>query len=97
MAVGVQPGPLRLAVGSEIAKAWHSAPYFFHQPPTADRQPLLLVHSRRMKSLLAKSDLPATSVDIAWRVLALVNVFRLLVPLLLTLMFVTIKPTVGQA
>lgn len=52
-----------------------------------------------MKSLLAKSDLPATSVDIAWRVLALVNVFRLLVPLLLTLMFVTIKPSspVGQA
>jgi two-component system sensor histidine kinase PilS (NtrC family) len=37
------------------------------------------------------------STTLAWRVLALVNLFRLLVPLLLTVLFVTISPSpVGQ-
>src|SRR5262245_28255609 len=51
-----------------------------------------------MKSLLSEPAAPATSVNIAWRVLALVNLFRLLVPLMLAALFVTITPTpVGQA
>ena len=51
-----------------------------------------------MKPLL--SSLPATDSthDVAWRVLALVNLFRLLVAVLLTVMFAAITPTrVGQA
>jgi two-component system sensor histidine kinase PilS (NtrC family) len=40
---------------------------------------------------------PISSVDLAWRVLALVNLFRLLVPLLLMILFLTITPRpVGQ-
>ena len=40
---------------------------------------------------------PISSVDLAWRVLALVNLFRLLVPLLLMILFLTIAPgPVGQ-
>lgn len=35
---------------------------------------------------------PISSVDLAWRVLALVNLFRLLVPLLLMILFLTITP-----
>jgi len=35
---------------------------------------------------------PISSVDLAWRVLALVNLFRLLVPLLLMILFLTIAP-----
>jgi two-component system, NtrC family, sensor histidine kinase PilS len=52
-----------------------------------------------MKSLLTKTDLPQNSIELAWRVLALVNLFRLLVPLLLTALFVTIRPAsaIGQA
>jgi two-component system, NtrC family, sensor histidine kinase PilS len=50
-----------------------------------------------MKSLLTASPTPA-STDLAWRVLALINLFRLLVPLLLVLLYVTITPSpVGQA
>jgi hypothetical protein len=37
------------------------------------------------------------STDLSWRVLALVNLFRLLVPLLLAVLFLTISPSpVGQ-
>jgi two-component system, NtrC family, sensor histidine kinase PilS len=52
-----------------------------------------------MKSLLTKTDLPQNSIELAWRVLALVNLFRLLVPLLLAALFVTIRPAspIGQA
>ena len=50
-----------------------------------------------MKSILTQPAVPA-SIDLAWRVLALINVFRLLVPLLLILLYVTINPSpVGQA
>jgi len=39
-----------------------------------------------------------TSADLSWRVLALVNVFRLLVPLVLAILFLTLSPSpVGQA
>jgi two-component system sensor histidine kinase PilS (NtrC family) len=52
-----------------------------------------------MKSvLLAEPGLPETSNDLAWRVSALVNLFRLLVPLLLAGLYFTITPPpVGQA
>jgi two-component system, NtrC family, sensor histidine kinase PilS len=51
-----------------------------------------------MKALLTEPGTPNTSVDLAWRVLTLVNLFRLLVPLLLSVLFVTITPApVGQA
>src|ERR1700754_1101028 len=52
-----------------------------------------------MKSvLLAEPDVPEASNDLAWRVLALVNLFRLLVPLLLAGLYFTITPPpVGQA
>jgi len=51
----------------------------------------------RMKSILSQPAVPA-STDLAWRVLALINLFRLLVPLLLILLYVTINPSpVGQA
>ncbi len=50
-----------------------------------------------MKPLLSTSP-AADSAHLAWRVLALVNLFRLLVTVLLTVMFATITPTrVGQA
>ncbi|HWK75772.1 MAG TPA: hypothetical protein VNQ81_15955, partial [Povalibacter sp.] len=40
---------------------------------------------------------PISSTDLAWRVLALVNLFRLLTPLLLAILFVTLSPSpVGQ-
>ncbi len=40
---------------------------------------------------------PASSTDLAWRVLTLVNLFRLLAPLLLGILFVTLSPSpVGQ-
>ncbi len=40
----------------------------------------------------------SSSADLAWRVLTLVNVFRLLVPLLLAILFLTLSPSpVGQA
>lgn len=40
---------------------------------------------------------PTYSTDLAWRVLALVNLFRLLAPLLLTVLFLTLSPSpVGQ-
>jgi two-component system, NtrC family, sensor histidine kinase PilS len=48
--------------------------------------------------LLEEPGLPPTSADLAWRVVTLVNVFRLLVPLLLFLLVATISPApVGQA
>jgi two-component system, NtrC family, sensor histidine kinase PilS len=52
-----------------------------------------------MKSLLlAEPALPETSADLAWRVLALVNLFRLLVPLLLAGLYFAFTPApVGQA
>lgn len=51
-----------------------------------------------MKLLLSESTTPPASDDLAWRVLALVNLFRLLVSVLLAVMFVTVTPTrVGQA
>jgi two-component system sensor histidine kinase PilS (NtrC family) len=50
-----------------------------------------------MKSLLTSQTAPDSS-HLAWRVLTLVNLFRLLVALLLTVMFLTITPRrVGQA
>lgn len=50
-----------------------------------------------MKSLLTSQTAPDTS-HLAWRVLTLVNLFRLLVAVLLTVMFLTITPRrVGQA
>lgn len=50
-----------------------------------------------MKSLLT-SQTATDSSSLAWRVLTLVNLFRLLVAVLLTVMFLTITPTrVGQA
>ncbi|HKR36043.1 MAG TPA: ATP-binding protein [Steroidobacteraceae bacterium] len=50
-----------------------------------------------MKSLLT-SQTATDSSQLAWRVLTLVNLFRLLVAVLLTVMFLTITPTrVGQA
>lgn len=40
----------------------------------------------------------SSSTDLAWRVLSLVNLFRLLAPLLLAVLFITLKPRlVGQA
>src|SRR5262245_1486673 len=49
-----------------------------------------------MKPLLS-STAATDSSHLAWRVLTLVNLFRLLVALLLTVMFLTITPTrVGQ-
>lgn len=40
---------------------------------------------------------PTSSTDLAWRVLTLVNLFRLLVPLLLGILFLTLSPSpVGQ-
>jgi two-component system sensor histidine kinase PilS (NtrC family) len=50
-----------------------------------------------MKPLLSSTP-AADSTHLAWRVLALVNLFRLLVAVLLTVMFVAVTPTrVGQA
>lgn len=50
-----------------------------------------------MKSLLTSQTVPDAS-HLAWRVLTLVNLFRLLVAVLLTVMFLTITPRrVGQA
>lgn len=51
-----------------------------------------------MTSLLAEPHYDDGSTDLAWRVLALVNLFRLLVSALLTVLFVAVEPTrVGQA
>jgi two-component system sensor histidine kinase PilS (NtrC family) len=63
------------------------------------RQPDASGRERRAgrKSFLIE-DSAADSTDLAWRVLALVNLFRLLVAVLLTVLFATITPTrVGQA
>jgi two-component system, NtrC family, sensor histidine kinase PilS len=50
-----------------------------------------------MRTLLSTPNATESS-PLAWRVLTLVNLFRLLVTVLLTVMFLTIKPTrVGQA
>ena len=50
-----------------------------------------------MNALTDVSTAPANSTDLAWRVVGLVNLFRLLVPLLLSIMFMTIDPRpVGQ-
>jgi two-component system sensor histidine kinase PilS (NtrC family) len=51
-----------------------------------------------MKALLSAPPVAADSHHLAWRVLALVNLFRLLVAVLLSVMFVAVTPTrVGQA
>lgn len=51
-----------------------------------------------MNALLEERPAPAGSTDLAWRVLGLINLFRLLVPVLLAMLFMTIEPrTVGQA
>jgi two-component system sensor histidine kinase PilS (NtrC family) len=51
-----------------------------------------------MKSLLSEPSPGTDSTILAWRVLALVNLFRLLVAVLLSVMFVAVTPTrVGQA
>jgi two-component system sensor histidine kinase PilS (NtrC family) len=51
-----------------------------------------------MPSLLEEADVPSPTANLAWRVITLVNLFRLLVPLLLVILFVTITPSpVGQA
>lgn len=50
-----------------------------------------------MTSLLPHPSIGATTTDVAWRVLALVNVYRLLVPVLLTVLFLSMTPPpVGQ-
>jgi two-component system sensor histidine kinase PilS (NtrC family) len=50
-----------------------------------------------MSSLLEEADAPSSSANLAWRVITLVNLFRLLVPLLLVILLVTISPSpVGQ-
>jgi two-component system sensor histidine kinase PilS (NtrC family) len=52
-----------------------------------------------MSSLLVEeAGVPSPSANLAWRVITLVNLFRLLVPLLLLILLVTISPSpVGQA
>jgi two-component system sensor histidine kinase PilS (NtrC family) len=51
-----------------------------------------------MPSLLEEAEVPSQSANLAWRVITLVNLFRLLVPLLLLILLVTISPSpVGQA
>ena len=51
-----------------------------------------------MKSILAAVETRPTPADLAWRVLTLVNLFRLLTPLLLAgLYFTIVPPPVGQA
>jgi len=51
-----------------------------------------------MASLLEEPGSSSSSTNLAWRVIALVNLFRLLVPLLLAVLLVTISPSpVGQA
>lgn len=50
-----------------------------------------------MTSLLPHPRIGATSTELAWRVLALVNLYRLLVPVLLTILYLSISPSpVGQ-
>ncbi len=50
-----------------------------------------------MTSLLPHPRIGATSTELAWRVLALVNLYRLLVPVLLTILYLSISPPpVGQ-
>ncbi len=50
-----------------------------------------------MTSLLPHPHIGATSTDLAWRVLALVNLYRLLVPVLLTILYLSMSPPpVGQ-
>lgn len=50
-----------------------------------------------MTTLLEESNDSSPSANLAWRVVALVNLFRLLVPLLLIILFLTITPRpVGQ-
>jgi two-component system sensor histidine kinase PilS (NtrC family) len=50
-----------------------------------------------MTSLLPHPSIGATTTDVAWRVLALVNVYRLLVPVLLTVLYLSMTPPpVGQ-
>ena len=46
-----------------------------------------------MKPLLSPAEERPASVDLAWRVLALANLFRLLAPLLLGVLFLTISPS----
>jgi two-component system sensor histidine kinase PilS (NtrC family) len=51
-----------------------------------------------MKTLLAEPVTPETSTELSWRVLALVNLFRLLVSVLLAVIYMTLRPSpVGQA
>ena len=51
-----------------------------------------------MKTLLAAPVMPATSTDLSWRVLALLNLFRLLVSVLLAVIYLALRPPpVGQA
>ena len=50
-----------------------------------------------MTSLLPNPRIGATSTDLTWRVLALVNLYRLLVPVLLTVLYLSMSPPpVGQ-
>ena len=46
-----------------------------------------------MTSLLPHPRIGATSTDLSWRVLALVNLYRLLVPLLLVVLYVVMSPS----
>jgi two-component system sensor histidine kinase PilS (NtrC family) len=46
-----------------------------------------------MTSLLPHPRIGATSTDLAWRVLALVNLYRLLVPLLLAVLYLAMSPS----
>ena len=46
-----------------------------------------------MTSLIPHPRIGATSTDLAWRVLALVNLYRLLVPLLLVVLYLVMSPS----
>src|SRR5262245_8407933 len=51
-----------------------------------------------MKQISASATVTAGSTELAWRILGLVNVFRLLIPLVLGSLFVLLTPRqVGQA
>ncbi len=51
-----------------------------------------------MTALLPHPRIGATSTDLAWRVLALVNLYRLLVPVMLTILFIATSPSaIGHA
>src|SRR5215471_2579667 len=52
----------------------------------------------KMNQVVASRSFPASSTELAWRILALVNLFRLLIPIVLGALFFLLSPhQVGQA